>query len=305
MLLLTATLATRAAQTPKHDGIKLEGFATLVTSDSITVYDKKNRIVEIHTDKDYTSLVGIAAPVTVWYTTVGGVNQLEDIVYPQRAAEIVPPDALRLNIKRLIILPRPNGVDDYQQLVDAISKYLADNAGWYVAPPDLAIEIASHTNGPTSSLDAVDTDSGKVDMQRYLAPQRELMTAITAQSHTDAVLEIDIVKVKAEVRSGYASWDDMKENVMSRTVRALTPLPGLGKGWVYAVSADMKLWDPNGKLLWRKRRGFAALGVQSGLSGKYRERPLKEVYANSSAMQNWMVDTLSQLAPPVHGTESP
>ena len=34
------------------------------------------------TDRDYTSLVGIAAPVTVWYKAEGGVNHLEDIVYP-------------------------------------------------------------------------------------------------------------------------------------------------------------------------------------------------------------------------------
>jgi hypothetical protein len=64
----------------------------------------------------------------------------------------------------------------------------------------------------------------------------------------------------------------------------------------------MNLWSQSGKLLWKKRRGFAVLAVQSGMAGKYRERPLKEVYDNSDAMQRWLIDTLSQLAPPVHGT---
>jgi hypothetical protein len=61
-------------------GTKLEGYATAVTPTSITVFDKKNQEIEIVTDKDYTALVGIAAPVTVWYTSQGGVNHLEDII---------------------------------------------------------------------------------------------------------------------------------------------------------------------------------------------------------------------------------
>jgi hypothetical protein len=69
----------------------------------------------------------------------------------------------------------------------------------------------------------------------------------------------------------------------------------------------MNLWSQSGKLLWKKRRGFAVLGVQSGMGGKYRERPLKEVYDDTAAMQRWLVATLSQLAPPTKGAavESP
>jgi hypothetical protein len=81
----------------------------------------------------------------------------------------------------------------------------------------------------------------------------------------------------------------------------------LDKGWVFAVTADMNLWSQSGKLLWKKRRGFAVLAVQSGMGGKYRERPLKEVYDDNAAMQRWLIDTLGQLAPPVKGVgvESP
>ena len=293
---------TAAAQEPQHTGIKVEGFATVVEPDSISVFDKKNREIKILTDKDYTSLVGIAAPVTVWYTTKGGVNHLEDIVYPQ-GGSFVPTNQLGENIKRLIILPRPEDVENTQGLISAISAYLTDNAGWFVAPPELAAEIASRTHASPSSLDAIDVNTGEVDMQRYLEPQRALMSTIAEESHSDAVLEVRIIKVQANVRASVASWDDMTEPVASMKSRVFSPLTGLeGSGWVYAATADMSLWSQTGKLLWKKRRGFALLGVQSGLGAKYHERPLTEVYANTGAMERWLEQTLGQLAPPRPGT---
>ena len=288
-----------AAQKPKHTGIKVEGYATVVTSNSITVFDKKNQEIQIQTDTDYTSLVGIAAPVTVWYKTEGGANHLEDIVYPP-SGSFVPADSLRTSIKRIIILPQPEGVDNSEGLISAISTYLADNAGWFVAPPELALEIASRTKGAGSPLDAIDPTSGAVDMQRYLAAQGSLVTTIAAQTRSDAVLEVKVIQVKANVRSSIASWDDMTEPVASRKSRALSPLePLVGGGWVYAATADMSLWSQTGKLLWKKRRGFAVLAVQSGIGGKYRARPLTEVYPDRVAMDWWLKGTFGQLAPPV------
>ena len=75
-----------------------------ITADSITVLDKKAQVLKILTNKDYSSLVGIGAAVTVWYTTEDGANHLEDIVYPQSAA-FVPINRIGENIKRVIILP--------------------------------------------------------------------------------------------------------------------------------------------------------------------------------------------------------
>lgn len=301
VIVVICGLAASAAQKPKHTGTKLEGYATIVEPDSIMVFDKKNQEIKILTDKDYTSLVGIAAPVTVWYTTSGGVNHLEDIVYPP-GGSFVPTNQIGENIKRIIILPRPEDVENTEGLISAISTYLTDNAGWFVAPPELAAEIASRTKASASPLDAINPDTGEVDMQRYLEPQRSLISMIAEETHSDAVLEVKVIKVKANVRASVASWDDMTEPVASRKTRALSPVEGLeGRGWVYAATADMSLWGQNGKLLWKKRRGFAVLGVQSGFGAKYRERPLTEVYANSGAMQRWLEQTLGQLAPPLHG----
>ncbi len=250
--------------------------------------------------------MGIAVPVTVWYTTKGGVNHLEDIVYPQ-SASFAPADQLRTGIKRIIILARPEGVDGSDGLIKAISTYLADNAGWFVAPAELATEIASRDLG-ASPLDAVDPNTGAVDMQRYLNAQRPLMTRIAEETRSDAVLEIKVIKVKAHVRGAVASWDDMTEPVASRATRMLSPFGQLeASGWVYAATADMTLWSKTGNLLWKKRRGFAVLAVQADMGVKYRPRPLTDVYANTAAMQHWLAETLGQLAPPTNAApaESP
>jgi hypothetical protein len=198
-------------------------------------------------------------------------------------------------IKRIIILPRPEGVENTSGLISAISQYLTDNAGWFVAPPDMAVEIAGRTKDSTSSLDAIDTKTGKVDMQKYLDAQSSLVETIAKETRSDAVLEVHIVKVKATVRTGVAAWDDMMDPVVSGKSHAFTPFGG--KGWVYAATTDMSLWNPAGKLLWKKRRGFAALAMQSGSASKYHERPLTEVYKDSAAMERWLSETLGELAP--------
>ncbi len=223
--------ALPAAQKPQHTGIKLEGYATVVTPTSITVFAKKNQVIEILTRKDYTSLVAIAAPVTVWYTNEGGVNHLEDIVYPP-GGSFVPANLIGENIKRLIILPQPEGVENSPGLMNAISQYFADNAGWYVAPPELAREIANRHKASTSPLDAIDPNTGNVDMQRYLEAQRSLVTVIANETRSDAVLEVKLIKVKAKVHASIASWDDMTEPAASRKSRFLSPLTGLGGKWL-------------------------------------------------------------------------
>jgi hypothetical protein len=290
----------RAVQKKAHTGTKVEGFATVIAPDSITIFDKKSQELKILTDKDYTSLVGIASPVTVWYTTEGGVNHLQDIVYPSRGGAFVPSNTLGENIKRIIILPEVEGVENADGLISAISSYLADNAGWYVAPSGLATEIANRSKAAGAPLDAIDPNTGNVDMQRYLLAQGSLVTEIANQTHSDAVLEVKVLKVKANVHDSKATWDDMTEPVASLALRALSPLEVVtGRGWVYAVTADMSLWNQSGKLLWRKRRGFATLAVQSGIGATYRQRPLTEVYAEKDTMATWLGGTLAQLAPSV------
>jgi len=299
-LLLGATaLLLCASENPRHKGTKLEGYTTAVQPDSITVFDKKGQELKILTDKDYTSIVGLGAEVTVWYTNQGGVYRLEDVEYPNESF-FLPADQIRTNIKRIIILPKSEGVENTEGLFTAISKYLQDNAGWYVAPPELAEEIANQAKPSPSSLDAIDPKTGQVDMQRFLEAQGSLVMKIAAETRADAVLEVKVEKVKAEVHGSVASWDNVTEVVAGKGTRALSKLTLIGgKGWVYAATVDMDLWNRGGKLLWKQRRGLAALGFQVGMGSKYRERPLTEVYADGEAMEKWLVATLGALVPPV------
>lgn len=282
-----------AEEQTRHTGTKVEGFATVVTPGSITVFDKKNQEIEIQTDKDYTSLVGIAAPVTVWYTTKDGVNHLEYIVYAAKTETFVPANEIGQGIRRVIILPEPQDVQNAQGLMDAISKYLSANSGWYVEPAELAAEIATRDGDSDSMLDSADPDD---DYQQFLEHQRTLARQIAKETRTDAVLEVRLVKVKAKVRGSVASWDGMTESVASWKSRALVPWEGVaGNGWVYAATADMRLWGKSGNLLWKARRGFAVLAVQSTMA-RYHERPLTEVYSRADFMQRWLEDTLGELA---------
>jgi hypothetical protein len=137
-------------------------------------------------------------------------------------------------------------------------------------------------------------------MQHFLQAQAPLVMKIAAETRADAVLEVKVEKVKAEVRGGVASWDNMTEVVAGKGTRALSKLTVTGgRGWVYAATADMNLWSRNGKLLWKQRRGFAALGSQVGMGSSYRARPLTEIYADEEAMQKWLAATLGGLAPPM------
>lgn len=301
-LLAAAHSSVSAAQKQKHAGIKVEGFAVAITPGSITVLDKKPQEIKILTAKDYSSQVGMGARVTIWYTTEGGVNHLEDIELPEENM-FLPADQIGAGIKRIIILPRSGDIENTQGLFAAISKYLQDNAGWYVAPAELGAEIASRNNASSSPLDSIDPQTGQVDMQRFLDAQSSHASEVAEEAHVDAVLEVKVEKVKARVKQQTASWDDMTETVATKKTRALAALSGVGafggKGWVYAATVDMKLWNGSGKLLWQKRRGFAALGFQTGVGASYRERPLTEVYQNSEAMKNWLATTLGVLARPV------
>jgi hypothetical protein len=299
LLLGTATVSIYASENPRHTGTKLEGYATALQPDSIRVFDKKGQELKILTDKDYSSIVGLGAEVTIWYTNQGGVYRLEDIEYPNEGF-FLPADQIRANIRRIIILPESDDVENTEGLFTAISKYLQDNAGWFVAPPELGEAIANQAKPARSLLDAIDPKTGQVDMRRFLQEQGSVVMKVAAETRTDAVLEVKVEKVKAEVRSGVASWDNATEVVAGKGTRALSKLTITGgRGWVYAATVDMNLWSRRGKLLWKQRRGFAALGFQQGMGSRYRERPLTEVYADEEAMHKWLVATLGGLAPPV------
>jgi hypothetical protein len=206
-------------------------------------------------------------------------------------------DSVQQSIRRTIILPESEDVNNADGLSEAIGKYLSQQAGWYVAPSDLAQELATRHSVPNSVLDAINPDTGAVDMQVYLQPPISPVVAIARETHSNAVLEVKVLKVKARVRNFIAVWDGVTEPVTSREVRVPSLFRAIeGNGWVYAATADMSLWSPAGMLLWKRRRGFAVLGVQTAPGAQFHERPLTEVYQNAQFMHSWLAGTFGEFA---------
>jgi hypothetical protein len=277
----------------------LEGYVTVIEPDSITVLDQRNQVVQIRTGKDLTSQIPVAAPVRVWYTSEGGVNHLEDITIIKEVKSI-PTSPIVGSIKRIIILPQVEGVEDTDGLMNAISTYLTDTAGWFVGPPELAQEVATHLQESSPSLDVLDPSSGDFDTDRYMQAQGALAGAVANRTHSDAVLVVRIFKVKAEMKNSIATWDGMKEHVASHKSFIGSPWGG-GKGWVWAATADLRLWSVSGSMIWQNRRGFAVLAMQAGMNSKFQERPLSAVYDDQGRMNKWLQETFAQLTSPGTG----
>lgn len=283
----------------KEKESKVSGYTISVQPASLAILDKdKGQRYIFVTDQDYTSRVGIGAEVVIRYTVENGVNHLKEIDIPDENF-FVPADAIRSRVRRIIILPESQ-VPDSEGVIDRIGQYLTANLGWYVAPSALAEEVRNRTKPSASLLDEIDPKTGQFNMESYLRDQNSLISKLVSETRVDAVLEVDVEEVKARVKNHVAKWDGTSEAVAGKGSRVFGKLAGIpNSGWVLASTVVMKLWDPQGKLLWSKRRGFAALGYQTKLGFGYRQRPLADVYENEETMHQWLVTTLGRLAPPV------
>jgi hypothetical protein len=296
--LVMASGQPRIATGEKHTGVKMECFAIQIAPRSISVLDGKGQEHTILTDRDYTTLITKGAHVTLWYSKQGGVLHLEDIDLPKESLFLTEDD-IRRAVQHILILPTTKDVENSQGIIDAIAEYFRDTAGWSVAPAEQGAKIEKNIKSSESNLDAITPQSSQADQQRLMEAQGNMAAKIAAEARVDAVLEINVEKVKAQVKKGVAKWDDMTELISASKTRALGAVTGLGgNGWVYAATVNLNLWSRNGKLLWNRRRGFAALGYQVGVGFQYRARPLTEVYADQAAVQQWLAITLGRFAPP-------
>ncbi len=121
------------------------------------------------------------------------------------------------------------------------------------------------------------------------------------RTHSDAVLVVRIVKVRANVKGSIASWDGMTEPVVQHKSFLDSPPWGGGKVSAWGATADLRLWSQSGSMLWQNRRGFAVLAMQAGTKSKVRERPLSAVYDDQGRMNKWLQETFAQLTSPGTG----
>lgn len=292
------SLAGAREKAPKwlRNSHKIVGIVTGVEPTQVSLVGIDARSLTVTSKEDFTLKVAVGSQVTVWYTPREGANYLDWMDYP-RENFFGPVNDVRNGIKKIILLPN-SSVTDCEGIFDAISNYLQTNLDWYVAPRTLAEEIQSQSGAGKSLLQATDPATGKLDVDRYLQSQRDFVPHLAAEARVDAVLEVTIEKVDAEFAQGIAAWDGVTEVIGTKLARMSAQASVLPvRGEVPAATVVMRLWSPQGKLLWSNRRGFATLYTWTGGS-KFKERPLSEVYGNTAGVKTWLAKALGNLAPP-------
>jgi hypothetical protein len=277
--------------------LKVEGLLTEVEPASLTIRDKRGNEVTIRPREDFTEKVAVGAEVTAWYYPKAGVNVLQWLEYPLESS-FISPSQFGKDIKKIIILPSSQ-VADADGLFDAMASFLESKVGWYVAPRTLAEEIRRRAGSSSSTLDLIDPATGQVDLDKYAEAHHELIRRLASETRVDAVLEARVEQVQAIFRSQIASWDGVQEPIAgkaSRVIGVLSIIPV--EGHVPAATVVLKLWDPDAKLLWTNRRGFAVLAVRTGVGSKFRDRPIPEVLQNAESVQKWLGETFGSLLPP-------
>jgi hypothetical protein len=294
MLCLAAlVLLPGPAKAGKSKQFWVSGVVSVVEPNRISIIGPTGQEYAIVPIEDFTSRVAVGSQVTAWYTPENGVNKLD---YLQYALEnfFVSPDVIRLRTGKVIILPHP-GVPDSMGIIDEIGRYLAANMGCYIAPSVLAQELEKRFRQP-SPLDAIDPATGEFDLSRYQKSQNKLMADLASEARVDAALDITVEEVEAPYENGEAEWDEVVEAIATKASHAMFLLPRLPeRGTVPAATVVMNLYDKQGRILWNRRRGFAVLRVHVGIGGKFRDRPLTEVYQNVEGVRAWLSQTFARL----------
>jgi hypothetical protein len=300
--ILAASPGASRAEEKKPKPLKIVGIATEVTPSTVTVHGEKDEVT-VQTREDFTEKMAPGSEVTAWYHHQDGGDILDWLEYPLESF-FIPRNEFPPSLKKVIILPSST-VQDADGLLDAIAKFMEGRLGYYVAPRMLAEEIRNRTLKAHSTMDAIDPATGQVDISAYTQAQRNLIQKLASETRVDAVLQADVELVQVNFHSDVAVWDGVREPVAGKGTRTLGIFaPVLHDGHMPAATVVLKLWDPNGKLLWRRRRGFAVLAWMTGVGGKFRDRPVSEVLENSAGVQEWLEELFAAFLPANSGEKA-
>jgi hypothetical protein len=296
--ILAASPGAARGDEKKPKSLKMVGIATEVTSTTVTVHGEKDEVT-VQTREDFTEKVAPGSEVTAWYHRQEGGDILDWLEYPLESF-FIPRNEFPPSLKKVIILPSST-VQDADGLLDAIANFMETRLGYYVAPRMLAEEIRNRTLRAHSTMDAIDPATGEVDISAYTQAQRNLIQKLASETRVDAVLQADVELVQVNFHAHIAVWDGVREPVAGKGTRTLGFFaPVIHDGHVPAATVVLKLWDPNGKLLWRRRRGFAVLAWMTGV-GKFRDRPISEVLQNTAGVQEWLEALFAAFLPTQSG----
>ena len=284
-LLAVVPGAARAVER-KPKALKIVGIATEITPTTVTIHGEKGEVT-VQTREDFTEKLAPGSEVTAWYHHQDGGEILEWLEYPLERF-FVPRNEFPPPLKKVIILPSST-VQDADGLLEAIANFMETRLGYYVAPRMLAEEIRDRAMKAHSTMDAIDPATGEVDISAYAHAQHDLIQKLASETRVDTVLQADVELVQVNFRSHVAVWDGVREPVAGKGARTLGLFaPIIHDGHVPAATVVLRLWDPNGKLLWRHRRGFAVMAWMTGVGGKFRDRPISEVLENAAGVQEWL-----------------
>jgi hypothetical protein len=304
LLLSCSGLAARSpSKTAKRETREIRGVVLEVQPSRITLQSKDGESITLTAFDDYTDRLATGAEVKAWYYPQdSGPGVLKTLDYPAESL-FVPVGEIQNRVHRLALMPQSE-VQDADGLYDVIRDYLHTNFGWYVAPKYLVAEVTRKAQRAGSILDATDAKTGSLDLSKYLNKSQSMMPSLAAQTRSDAVLEVEVVQVEAQVRRLVAAWDGVEQPVAgtaTRTLAKFSVMPRRGK--VSAATVELKLFDAKGKLLWRNRRGLAVLQVLAG-NNHLRDRPLPEFLNDTPAVQTWLSETFKSVGPVAYGSSA-
>jgi hypothetical protein len=304
---LCTSAGTAAPREKREAGARrVYGYVTKVQTNRITIMSLMGdaKALPLVTQQDFTEKVAKGARVTAWYFEQGDVYTLKWLEYPLENG-FTSSRSIRGRVRRVIILPH-SGVADADALYDMTAQFLEANLKWRFAPRALAEEVrqgnselrASASRTKTAST-ALNPSSDHGNPAAVANDERELIPLIARRAKVNAVLEIDVEQVEANVKRSVAVWDGVEEPVhASKGLLASAKAMASQKDTVPATTVVFKLWDSRGKLMWSSQRGFALLALREGK--ELRERPLTEVFQNTDNVQAWLEMVFRSILPASH-----
>lgn len=298
---------TTALWTPASNGVPREkkeagtspvyGYVTKVESNRITIMSLMGdgKMLPLTTQEDFTEKVAKGSRVTVWCFRQGDTYTLKWLEYPLENT-FTSSRSIRSRVRRAIILPS-SSVPDADSLYDATEQFLEANLKWRFARRALAEDVRQGNTKTASPAEVVNLSNGQGNPAPVAKDERELIPLIARKAKVNAVLEIDVEQVEANVRRSVAVWDGVEEPVRASKglLASAKPVTAPQKDTVPAATVAFRLWDSRGKLMWSNRRGFALLALREGK--ELRERALTEVFQNTDNVQAWLEMVFHSILP--------
>jgi hypothetical protein len=282
-----------AAREKQEAGVtQVYGYVTKVESNRITIMSLMGnaKLLPLTTQEDFTEKVAKGSKVTAWYFEQGDTYILKWLEYPLENS-FTSSRSIRGRVRRAIILPNST-VADADPLYDATAQFLENNLKWRFASRALVADIRQ--GKITSAAEVVNPSNSPGNPAKG---QTELIPLLAREAKVNAVLEISVEQVAAEVKRSVAVWDGVDEPIsapkgfLASAKTFVTPQ----KDTIPATTVVFKLWDSRGKLMWSNRRGFALLALREGK--ELRERSLTEVFQNTDNVQRWLQMVFSSIVP--------